>query len=113
MGPKSITKVESISNLNNIQNNTEFRLIIEILLKFIKSLKKHIISTFWNANQKKALCEFLIFAKLICFCEYDNSTTRAEFYVKKYMLRKTASTKFKILMRFFDIKFRQYATNNE
>ena len=113
MGPKTITKVESISNLNNIQNNTEFRLIIEILLKFIKSLKKHIISTFWNANQKKSLCEFLIFAKLICFCEYDNSTTRAEFYVKKYMLRKTASTKFKILMRFFDIKFRQYATNNE
>ena len=33
--------------------------------------------------------------------------------VKKYMLRKTASTKFKILMRFFYIKFRQYATNNE
>ena len=109
---KTITKKESM-NIANIQNNNEFKLIIEIVLKFIKSLKKHIVSSFWNVNQKKTLCEFLIIAKLICFCEYDDHTTRAEFYVKKYLHRKNASAKFIILMKFLDIKFREYAMYNE
>ena len=110
---KRMHKIESITNKEELNDAQDFKRILKIILKLEKMLKRHINSSFWNNNTKKDVYEFLILAKLICFCEFDESTNRAEFYVKKYLDRKAVSSKFKILIHFLDIKFRLFSLRTE
>ena len=99
---------------NNHQKDTnDFKLIIELVLNFRKMIKRYIENKFLNNHAKNEIFLFLIIVKLIFLCEYDNSTTRAEFYVKKYLRRKIGSTKFQILIKFLDIHFRKFAILTE
>ena len=106
---KTMQKFESINNKEKLSEENEFKQIQKIILKLAKMIKKHINTNYWNVNTKKQIFEFLVFVKLICYCEYDENTNRAEFYVKKYLRRKAVSSKFEILLRFLDIKFRMFS----